>query len=148
MNNSIAIGGTNQISSKNFWLFLFVTIALTFGIAIYYAIDTPKDLPIDIPTDIDWKKPPCNPDDLSNDWNEVTHPDMLNRSQRREFVYKNTDIKIAFEKGIPDGNGYEKNDHWHRYNPNSVNKRDLYLDQNGNPTGRGSDASHILTDCD
>jgi len=31
---------------------------------------------------------------------------MLNGSARREFVYKNTEIKIAFEKGISGETGF------------------------------------------
>jgi len=130
--------------SKSILFLLFVTIALIGGISIYYAIDKPTDIPIDTTTDIDWKTPPCNPDDLSKDWKEVTNSNMVNR---REFVYKNTGNKISFEKGIEGKGGFKEIDHWHRYNPNSTNKQDMYLDRNGNPVGKGSRPSHIDPKC-
>jgi len=126
-----------------------ITIAI--GISIYYAIDLTTDKPIDVPkditTDIDWSKPPCNPNDLSNNWREITDPRMVEKSSRRIFQYKNTDIKVAFEKGKPGLTGDKANDHWHRYNPNLKNNRDLYLDIYGNPTGKGSSSSHIDPNC-
>jgi len=153
MNSSVSIpieNHANKISiAKNLLILLFITISLTVGITIYYALDLTTDQPIDVPidTDIDWNKPPCTPDDLSENWKEVTHPKMQARSQRREFLYMDTNIRIAFEKGISGETGFAKEDHWHRYNPNSVNKRDLYLDRNGNPTGKNSDPSHIKPNC-
>jgi len=90
-----------------------ITIAI--GISIYYAIDLTTDKPIDVPkditTDIDWSKPPCNPNDLSNNWREITDPRMVEKSSRRIFQYKNTDIKVAFEKGKPGLTGDKANDH-------------------------------------
>jgi len=125
---------------------LFVTIALIGGISIDYVIDKPNEIPIDIPvdTDIDWTKPPCNPDDLSKDWKETTNS---NTQYMRKFRYKDTNIEIAFDKGIPGRTGYKAIDHWHRYNPNSVNRHDYYLDQSGKPTGKGKDDSHIDPKC-
>ncbi len=152
MNSTVAI----RIAESSNWLafdkkkgllfLLFVTVVLIGGISIDYVIDKPNEIPIDIPidTDIDWTKPPCNPDDLSNDWKEVTHQDMVNR---RDFIYKNTTIKISFEKGIPGETGYKAIDHWHRHNPNSVNKHDYYLDRRGKPTGKGKNSSHIDPKC-
>ncbi len=51
--------------------------------------------------------------------------------------------RIRFDKGDPSKPGHRANDHYHRYNPSSRNERDLYLDADGNPTGTGSDASHL-----
>ncbi len=153
MINSISIDNITDnllntfAKSKSILFLLFITIVLTLGISIYYTIDIPKDIPIDTHTDIDWKKPPCNPDDLSKDWKEVTDPRMIERSNRRIFQYKNTNIKIAFEKGKPGLTGDKAKDHWHRYNPNFKNDRDLYLDFLGTPTGKGSNSSHIDPNC-
>ena len=69
---------------------------------------------------------------------------MLNRS---DFIYKNTNIKISFEKGINGETGYKAIDHWHRHNPNSLNNHDFYLDRNGKPTGKGKNPSHIDPKC-
>jgi len=153
MSNSIAVGNISDnqsnifAKSKSILFLLFITIALTSGISIYYAIDKPIDIPIDTTTDIDWKTPPCSPDDLSNDWKEISDPRMLENSNRRVFQYKDTNIKIAFEKAQPNLSGHRKHDHWHRYNPNFKNDRDLYLDQQGNSVGKNSDPSHIRTNC-
>ncbi len=144
MNNITVTGNFTFDKLKILITSFLITIAI--GITIYYAVDKPTDTPTDISidTDIDWTKPPCNPDDLSDDWNEVTHPKMVNR---REFIYKNTNIKITFEVGIIGKTGFKAIDHWHRYNPNTLNKHDLYLDRNGNPTRRGSSSSHIDPNC-
>ncbi len=84
------------------------------------------------------------PTNLSDDWNETTHPNMINR---REFIYKDTEIKIFFDKGISGRNRYQAIDHWHRYNPNTTNKNNYYLDKDGNPVRRGSGKSHIESKC-
>jgi len=83
--------------SKSLLFLFFVTVALIGGISIYYAIDKPTDIPIDTTTDIEWKTPPCNPDDLSKDWKEVTNSNMVNR---REFEYKILGIKFHLKKGL------------------------------------------------
>ena len=153
MSNSIAVGNISDnqsnifAKSKNILFLLFITIALTSGISIYYAIDKPIDIPIDTTTDIDWKTPPCSPDDLSNNWKEVTDSRMSERSNRRIFQYKDTNNRIAFEKGQPGLTGDKAKDHWHRYNPNFKNDRELYLDNLGNATGKGSNSSHIDPNC-
>ncbi len=151
MNNTAILNISNNkpiTSTTNIKLLFYITIALSIIIFIYYAIDKPIINPITIPsdltTDIDWKKPPCNPDDLSNDWKEVTDPNMENR---REFIYKDTNIKIAFDKGIPGANRYRAVNHWHRYNPNATNRHGRYLDKDGNPTGNGKNNSHIEPKC-
>jgi len=58
-----------------------------------------------------------------------------------------TNIKIAFDKGIPGEPKFKGIDHWHRYNPNSTNKNNMFLDRNGKPTGKGSHPSHIPPNC-
>ncbi len=153
MHNTTTINISNNKQATNtvkkvLKLLFYIAIVLSIVIPIYYAINKPVDIPIDIPidfaTDIDWTKPPCNPDELSDDWNETTHPKMKNR---REFVYKDTNIKIAFDKGIPGIYKHHTVDHWHRYNSNSANRHDRYLDKNGNPVRKGSEKSHIKPKC-
>ncbi len=148
MQNSITIQSTVDTNFINrlIKILILITIAVSISIPIYYAIEEPSDKPIDIPsdTDIDWNKPPCNPYELSKDWKEVTHPKMVNR---RDFIYKNTNIKISFEKGIPGETGHKAVDHWHRHNPNKVNRHDQYLDRNGKTTGKGKNNSHIDPNC-
>ncbi len=150
MNNSIAIGNVSesQISttavSKSFILLFCMIAAMAIGITIYYATGKTSYPSLDTTTDIDWSNPPCSPDELSKDWKETTNPNMVNR---REFVYKNTGNKISFEKGNVGKEGFKEIDPWHRYNPNSTNKQNIYLDSNGNPVGKGSRPSHIETNC-
>lgn len=141
MNNSITVSGNISFEKFKILIISFI-VTMAIGVTIYYAIDEPTDTPADVSTDtdIDWTKPPCNPDDLSDDWNEITNSNMKNR---RVFTYKNTNIKIAFDKGISGAPRFKGVDHWHRFNPNSVNKRDLYLDRHGNPTGKNTNPSHI-----
>ncbi len=128
---------------------ILITIAVSIAIPIYHAIDKPSDEPTSISTDtdIDWTKPPCNPDELSTNWKEVTDPRMAEKSSRRIFQYKNTNNKVAFEKGKPGLTGDKAIDHWHRYNPNFKNSRDLYLDIYGNTASKGSPSSHIDPNC-
>jgi len=45
---------------------------------------------------------------------------MAKYSNRREFVFNDTGIKIAFDKAVSGAPGFKGIDHWHRYNPNSV----------------------------
>lgn len=98
-------------------------------------------------TDIDWSKPPCSPSELSSDWVEVTPEMMKQRSQRREFQYRETDIKIAFDKGVHGKARYRGRDHWHIYNPNGTSARDYYLDKDGNAIHKNDDNSHIEVNC-
>jgi len=133
------------INKKQILFLLFATIILTVSIPIYYAIKKPIEIPLNITdTDIDWSKPPCNPDELSSNWKEDTHIKNINR---REFVYKNTNIRIAFDKGQKGFTGDKAKDHWHRYNPNGDKNINLYLDQNGNIVPKGAKSSHIKTNC-
>ncbi len=127
-----------------------IVLLLTLAVSIpyYYAIEEPTDIPSDFAdTDIDWNKPPCTPDDLSNKWHDVTDARMKQFSNRREFIYLDTFIKIAFDKGRQGAPKFRSKNHWHRYNPNTTNKHDVYLDRDGNPTGENSNNSHIDPEC-
>jgi len=86
---------------------------------------------------------PANPDDLPDQgYNETSHPDAAAHGHRT-FENPETGDKVRFDKGKPGAPGHEGRDHYHRYNPQSTGKGDQYLDRNGNPTPRGSDASHL-----
>jgi RHS repeat-associated protein len=90
---------------------------------------------------IGWENPPSSPNDLNADWKEVTDP--RNNSGSRDFKNEKTGEKIRFDPGKEDANGWEGKNHWHRYNPESKNKGDYYLDKNGKPVPKGSEASHL-----
>ena len=56
--------------------------------------------------DIDWvNEVPCTPEDLSEEWEEVTHPKRRANSNRRDFKNKRTDevcqglLSLGLEKG-------------------------------------------------
>ena len=91
-------------------------------------------------TTIDWENaPPSSPDELSDDWEEVSSL----APNRKEFVNKKTGEEISFDKGQSGKPGWAGKDHWHRKNPNRTGKKDANLDKHGNPTPRGSNKSHI-----
>lgn len=141
------------IEKKNPVMILFLILAiLTLSTGILIRLST-TDQPTDAPpqihdeTDINWAAPPCNPDNLSVDWKEITDARMLKNSSRRVFQYRDTKWKIAFDKGDCGMPGFKGRDHWHRYNPFSTNENDFYLDQRGNPTGKNKTSSHIPPNC-
>lgn len=131
---------------------MFILVVLTLFASVCIRLTTteqPTDSPTPVvdDTDINWGIPPCSPDDLSKDWKEITDARMLQNGNRRVFQYKESDWKIAFDKGEKGAPGYRGKDHWHRYNPFSKNDSDLYLDKQGHPTSRTKKPSHITTDC-
>ena len=95
--------------------------------------------------DIDWVvSPPCDPDDLNEDWEETTHPQKKRRTIDRDFTNKRTKVKIEYH---PKNKNGEDEPHWHRKNPNSTNKHNYYLDKYGNIVEKNSKKSHIYTNC-
>lgn len=60
-----------------------------------------------------------------------------------EFRDKETGEIIRYDKGKPGKPGHEGQDHYHRPNPTSTGNRDKYLDAQGKPVAKGSDASHL-----
>ena len=86
---------------------------------------------------------PEDPDDLDDDWEEQTEQ----APNRRTFKHKTSGITIHFDKGVEGSDGWAGKDHWHIKNPKhkkSDGKKGFYLDKDGNPVNKGSDASHIL----
>ena len=61
----------------------------------------------------------------------------------RIFENPKTGDKLRFDKGNPERSGHAGRDHYHRINPSNNNKRDLYLDNKGNPVADGSNPSHL-----
>ena len=89
---------------------------------------------------------PTNPDEmLQAGYIETTHPSAAAHGHRT-FVDPDTGETIRFDEGEEGASGHAANDHYHIYNPDSTGKHDKYLDQFGNPTADGSNASHIYPD--
>ena len=86
---------------------------------------------------------PANPDDLlQQGWEEITHPSAAAQGHR---TFRNKDgLVIRADKGEVGKPGNRAHDHYHVLNPDKTSNRDYYLDKNGRPVSRGSDASHIL----
>ncbi len=88
---------------------------------------------------------PKDPDKLlETGWQETTHPEMRDKSNSRDFFDPSTEITVRFDKGKPEAPGFRGKNHYHIENPNRTGKRDFYLDKDGNPVPKGSDASHII----
>lgn len=86
---------------------------------------------------------PDNPDDLlDKGYDETSHPDAAAKGHR-SFENPTTGDKVRFDKGKEGKPKHEGRDHYHRENPNSTGKQDQYLDANGKPVPRGSEASHL-----
>ena len=96
---------------------------------------------------IDWNNPPCLPNELSSDWENVTPEKMLQNSNRQEFRHKKTGLKIAFDKGVAGKPKFREKDHWHIYNPFSASVRDYYLSKDGTKIHKNNDDSHIQIHC-
>ena len=87
---------------------------------------------------------PTDPDDLvAAGFVDTTHPMMRQNTNNREFQHADTGVRLRFDEGKPGATGWEGQDHYHVYNPNSTGKGNLYLDVDGQPTPKGSKASHI-----
>ena len=138
-----------------FWVLL-IGIMLVGGTVILMSLDDDNNEVVEPTTsisgeidDIDWSiAPPCSPDDLSDNWEEITDQRMRANSNRRKFRNKHTGETINFDLGDPTQTGEKAKDHWHRDNPNKKNKRNQYLDEHGNEVGKNSPESHIKPKCD
>ncbi len=87
---------------------------------------------------------PANPDDLlQQGWEEISHPDAA-AAGHRTFRNKETGLVIRADKGEPSQSGFRGQDHYPVENPDMTSDRDKYLDRNGRPVSRNSNASHIL----
>ena len=64
-----------------------------------------------------------------------------------DLLNPDTGQKIEFHPGKPGETGWEAVDHYHAHNPEKTGKLDHYLDKNGNPVAKGSNASHIKPGC-
>lgn len=86
---------------------------------------------------------PRNPNDLLRQgFRETSHPEAAARGHR-SFENPQTGEKIRFDKGEEGETGHAAKDHYHRENPRKTGKKDAYLDSEGIPVAKGSDASHI-----
>ncbi len=86
---------------------------------------------------------PANPSDLVDQgYHDVSHPEAA-AAGHQTLEHPETGDRVRFDKGKPGAPGHEGTDHYHRDNPNATGKKDQYLDKDGNPVPRGSDASHL-----
>lgn len=87
------------------------------------------------------------PDDpailLSKGWIDITHPEDK-AAGHLELKEEKTGLVIRFDKGRPGANRYEGKNHYHIKNPNATGKKNLYLDEDGNPIRKGAPKSHII----
>ncbi len=75
------------------------------------------------------------------EWDDVSNPKTKNRKTYRN---KENGMLISFDpgqKGVP---GFRGKDHYHIHNPDKSDKKNPYLDKDGNSVPRGSKASHII----
>ena len=77
---------------------------------------------------------------LEQGYTETTHPAAAENGHR---TFEKDGETIRFDEGDPNKPGHAGRDHFHRDNPNMTGKQDRYLDRNGNPVAKGSDASHL-----
>ena len=78
------------------------------------------------------------------DWTDITHPEARKNSDNIKYEHKRTGLRVRFDPATPGAQGFNGKDHWHVYNPDATSKLNAYLDENANPTRKGSDPSHIL----
>lgn len=87
---------------------------------------------------------PENPFTEEN-WEDISHLKEKSKGHHT-FKDKKTGKIIRFDEGKSGKPGHKAYDHYHIMNPNSTKgKRDKYLDSEGNPVGKGSEASHIYS---
>jgi len=79
---------------------------------------------------------------LKRGYKETSHPKAAEKAHR-SFENPKTGDRVRHDEGRPGAPGHEGRSHYHRENPNATAKKDQYLDKSGNPTSRGSDASHL-----
>ena len=87
---------------------------------------------------------PNSPDELLNDpdWEETSHP-SAKENGHRTFENKATGEELRYDEGKPGETGHKGESHWHRMNPNSINRFDEYLDAKDLPVLRNSPESHL-----
>jgi len=87
---------------------------------------------------------PSDPNKLSKRvWKETSHQNAASLGHR-SFFHKDSGIEIRFDRKKDGAPGFRGKNHYHILNPNKTGKSNAYLDKNGNPVARNSDASHIL----
>ena len=90
------------------------------------------------------KLPPVPTLEWLKDWQEFVIEKAIGHTAAREFYHTLTKLRVRFDPKTEGAPGFRGKDHWHIRNPNAKNKRNLYLDENGNPVMKDSDESHII----
>jgi len=87
---------------------------------------------------------PSLPTDPLNDPNyeDISHPEEK-ESGHHTLKDKRTGEKLRFDEGKPHLTGHRAKDHFHRLNPKATSRKDLYLDEKGNPVAEKSEESHL-----
>ena len=130
-----------------FTLIIIIAVILAGIIAVPIILNSIDDNPnnVSLPENsINWDNPPCSPNSLGKEWQDITDPRKRQNTQDREFKNTHTDKIIEFHPYNSNGKYVP---HWHRRNPHSINRHDYYLDKNGKATPKNSKKSHIYTNC-
>ncbi len=73
---------------------------------------------------------------------DTSHPDAA-ANGHRTFENPVTGETIRFDEGEEGRDGHAGRDHYHVENPNATGRHDQYLDKDGKPVAKGSNASHL-----
>jgi hypothetical protein len=88
--------------------------------------------------------PPRPDKEFLQDWSEFINEKAIGKTTSREFFHNETKLRVRFDHAEDGKPGFKGKNHWHVYNPNMTNKKDRYLDKDGNPTAKDSPPSHII----
>ena len=80
---------------------------------------------------------------LNRGWIDISHE---HAAKAGHYTYKeeSTGLQVKFDRAKAGAPGFEGKNHYHIMNPETTGDENAYLDINGNPVRRGSNASHIL----
>ena len=84
------------------------------------------------------------PEKFLEEWTDITHPEARKNSDSIKYKHKESGLEVRFDPKKDGAPGFEGKNHWQVYNQNKTGKRDAYLDENGNPTAKNSNPSHII----
>ena len=88
--------------------------------------------------------PPAPTQAFLQDWKEFVIEKAIESTNSKEFYHILTKLRVRFDPKTEGASGFKGKDHWHIRNPDTNNKRDRYLDENGKPVMKDSKESHII----